>query len=96
MAIIQIKPCPDCLRKASNQTPSSSIPLAREVTGRHWLKSAASSPNKIVYVSCDPATLARDLALLTGCGYAVQEVQPVDMFPHTYHVETVVLMSRNG
>ena len=52
------------------------------------------SPNKIVYVSCDPATLARDLALLTGCGYAVQEVQPVDMFPHTYHVETVVLMSR--
>jgi 23S rRNA (uracil1939-C5)-methyltransferase len=52
------------------------------------------SPGKIVYVSCDPATLARDIALLTECGYQVLGVQPVDMFPHTYHVECVVLMSR--
>ncbi len=52
------------------------------------------SPSKIIYVSCDPATLARDLALLTDCGYQVLEVQPVDMFPHTYHVECVTLMSR--
>lgn len=54
------------------------------------------SPNKIVYVSCDPATQARDLALLTGCGYEVNAVQPVDMFPHTYHVECVILMQRSG
>ncbi len=52
------------------------------------------SPNKIVYVSCDPATLARDLAYLVAEGYQVDKVQPVDMFPQTAHVECVVLMSR--
>lgn len=49
---------------------------------------------RIIYVSCNPATLARDLALLHHDGYQVQRVQPVDMFPWTGHVETVVLMSR--
>ena len=49
---------------------------------------------KIVYVSCNPATLARDVKLLLNKGYSVDKIQPVDMFPHTYHVETVVLMSR--
>ncbi|MFZ2680350.1 MAG: 23S rRNA (uracil-5-)-methyltransferase RumA, partial [Clostridium sp.] len=47
-----------------------------------------------VYVSCDPSTLARDLAILEENGYKTVEVQPVDMFPHTAHVECVVLMSR--
>ena len=51
-------------------------------------------PERIVYVSCNPSTLARDLAILSAGGYQVQEVQPVDMFPMTAHVETVVLMSR--
>jgi 23S rRNA (uracil1939-C5)-methyltransferase len=52
------------------------------------------APDRIVYVSCDPATLARDLGILTKLGYGVKEVQPVDMFPETAHVETVVLLSR--
>jgi len=52
------------------------------------------SPQKIVYVSCGPATLARDIKSLISNGYAIKTIQPFDMFPQTGHVETVVLMSR--
>ena len=51
-------------------------------------------PERIVYVSCDSATLARDLKFLCGNGYEIQKVRPVDMFPHTVHVETCVLLQR--
>ena len=50
-------------------------------------------PERIVYVSCDSATLARDLKYLCDRGYEIQKVKPVDQFPHTVHVETVVLLS---
>ena len=55
-----------------------------------------SNIKKIVYVSCDPATLARDLKILSQKKYEVKEVQPVDMFPQTKHVETVCLLSRKS
>ena len=51
-------------------------------------------PEKIVYVSCDSATLARDVKFLRGNGYEIQRVRAVDQFPHTVHVETVVLLSK--
>jgi 23S rRNA (uracil1939-C5)-methyltransferase len=52
-----------------------------------------AEPERIVYVSCNPATQARDLALMDK-KYKVAKVQPVDMFPHTHHVENVVLLAK--
>ena len=52
------------------------------------------APDRVVYVSCDPGTLARDLKYLTENGFRVVEVQPVDMFSHTTHVETIALIQR--
>ena len=51
-------------------------------------------PPRVVYVSCDPATLARDVAELCGAGYTIEKAQAYDLFPRTFHVETVVLLSR--
>ena len=54
---------------------------------------AEAAPDRIVYVSCDPATLARDVKLLSEMGYEMKEATPVDMVPQTAHVETCVLLS---
>ncbi|MFI3253128.1 MAG: 23S rRNA (uracil(1939)-C(5))-methyltransferase RlmD [Eubacteriales bacterium] len=50
--------------------------------------------NKLIYTSCDPGTLARDLKFFTGEGFIVEKIQPVDLFPGTKHVETVVLLTK--
>jgi 23S rRNA (uracil1939-C5)-methyltransferase len=50
------------------------------------------APPKIVYVSCNPASQARDIKLLAETGYQLIKIQPVDMFPHTYHIENVALL----
>lgn len=52
------------------------------------------NPKRIVYVSCNPSSLARDLAILNDYNYISWEIQPVDMFPQTYHVEAVALIQR--
>ena len=54
----------------------------------------ACGPKRVVYISCDPETLSRDLGILKANKYQIEAIQPVDMFPHTQHVETVVLLSK--
>lgn len=67
----------------------------RKGCGRELLDAIGKMiPERIVYVSCDPATLARDLGILDGLGYEVVDTQPVDMFPGTAHVECVVGIRR--
>jgi 23S rRNA (uracil1939-C5)-methyltransferase len=51
-------------------------------------------PDRIIYISCDPATLARDCGVLAGHGYRVERSVPIDMFPQTYHLESVTLLCR--
>lgn len=57
---------------------------------------ASMAPDRIVYVSCDPATLARDVKRLEELGYRAVQAQPVDLFPRTAHVETVLRMERRN
>ena len=66
----------------------------REGSTPEFLASVARmAPKRVVYVSCNPVTLARDLVTLTKLGYKAEGFTPVDMFPHTEHIETVVLLS---
>ncbi|MCW9097172.1 MAG: 23S rRNA (uracil(1939)-C(5))-methyltransferase RlmD, partial [Ignavibacteriaceae bacterium] len=52
------------------------------------------SPEKIVYVSCNPTTQVRDIQLMVEAGYKLIKIRPVDMFPHTYHIENVALLKK--
>lgn len=67
----------------------------RAGASREFLTALCSlAPKRVVYISCNPETLGRDLSFLRANRYHVKRIQPVDMFPHTRHVECVVLMSR--
>lgn len=69
----------------------------REGSTPEFLESVAKmAPRRVVYISCNPETMARDLALLTQKGYRAQWFVPVDMFPHTGHIETVGCLVRTG
>lgn len=65
--------------------------LAKKVIARV----AAAAPRRVVYVSCNPSTLASDLAQFVSAGYTLNTVVPVDMFPHTPHIEAVALLERD-
>ena len=67
----------------------------RSGSDRAFLSSVVTlAPKKVVYISCNPETQKRDLLFLVKNGYKVRKIQPVDMFPHTLHVETVVQLVR--
>jgi 23S rRNA (uracil1939-C5)-methyltransferase len=69
----------------------------RSGSSRSFLDAAALlAPKRIVYISCDPHTLGRDVDYLEGCGYRAKECQPVDMFPFTDDIENVVLLERTN
>ena len=52
------------------------------------------SPRRLVYVACDPETMSRDLNILVQGGFYVESIEPIDMFPQTYHVESVTVLLR--
>ena len=85
----------ELLRKEKVQPDAVIVDPPRRGCAEELLDTIATmSPKKVVYVSCDPATLARDLKRFAERGYDTLRVTPVDLFPGTEHVETVVLLSR--
>jgi 23S rRNA (uracil1939-C5)-methyltransferase len=67
----------------------------RSGSSRKFIDSLAiADPKRVVYISCNPETLARDLQYMIKKGYKVKKICPVDMFPHTNHIETVCLLSK--
>lgn len=69
----------------------------RKGCGNEFLSQAISfGPNFIVYISCDPATQARDAKILTEGGYSILEIQPFDLFPQTRHIECVLTLQKNS
>ncbi len=89
--------CDDVRRVLPDLGPLDAVVVDPPRAGLHAdvvAQAAAAGPEVLVYVSCDPQTLARDVARFGGEGYAPVLVRPVDMFPQTYHVETVCVLAR--
>ncbi len=88
------------LPKLANQGTKVDVvvvdPPRKGVDKKALLAIAELQPERLVYVSCDPASLARDLDFMKYRGYKAVEVQPVDMFPQTHHVESIILMTYCG
>ena len=90
---------PDATKSGKKATPDGNVDVVfmdppRAGSDEAFLSSVIRlAPQRVVYISCNPETLARDLKYLTKHGYQAKECQPVDLFPWTKHVETVVLLS---
>ncbi len=83
--------------KAGRQLDVLLMDPPRAGASREFLEAACKlEPRRIVYISCNPETQQRDVAYLTGHGYALDVIQPVDMFPHTNHTECICRLTRMG
>jgi 23S rRNA (uracil1939-C5)-methyltransferase len=88
-------PVAEILSTLDLRAPLAVLDPPREGVGPEVVAALARlAVRRIVYVSCDPATLARDIKGMVAAGYILREVQPVDMFPQTYHIESVALLER--
>jgi 23S rRNA (uracil1939-C5)-methyltransferase len=90
-------PVPRALSQLHQQRQKySKIVLDPPRTGAKGIEAdiSALGAATILYISCNPATLARDLAALSKFGYKLRFIQPVDFFPHTFHVESLAVMTR--
>ncbi len=86
-----------CQAKAGRQLDVLLMDPPRAGASREFLEAACKlEPRRIVYISCNPETQQRDVAYLTGHGYALDVIQPVDMFPHTNHTECICRLTRMG
>ncbi len=86
--------CPKLIEDGFKPTAIIVDPPRKGCDGKLLETIVSLSPSRVVYVSCDPATLARDAKFLCEHGYKLTKAYPFDQFPHTGHVETVVLLSR--
>ena len=93
-SLMRPQKCQNSIKLAYDQTSSLFDPIRAGCKEEVLTSAASMEPNRIVYVSCNPATMARDIEILTHYGYELKEVQPVDMFPMTAHVEAVALLTR--
>lgn len=93
-----IAPCEEYLRDEDPEVRPLDIAVLdppREGAKEAVAGIARLAPEKVIYVSCDPATLARDVRMFGDSGYALERVKPFDMFPQTYHIESVSLLCRS-
>ncbi len=80
-----------------SQTNCDFVDPPRKGLTESFIKASTSvKPEKIVYISCNVATMARDIKLYEELGYKLTKVQPADLFPNTHHVECVVLLQRSN
>lgn len=86
---------PDIIEQHGNPDLVLLDPPRGGAGGKVMRRIARAEPSRIVYVSCNPTTLARDLTELEPYGYRITAVEPIDLFPQTYHVETIVTMDRD-